>query len=259
MLERKVEEKIAYWRICNPEKRNAISKQLLHELHSSVAELSQTPIRDLPRVLILEGVPGLAFSAGADLKERKTMSRDEVWHYLDTFRDMLQLLETLPIPTIAAVSGVALGGGFEIALAMDFRILREDATLGLPEVRLGIIPGAGGTQRLSRLISPALAKEWILSGRTYNAKEAMQFGVANYCYPVETFHQSLYEFASQFLDSGPVAVSAAKKAIHTGLFFNIKKGLDIERNCYNSTLDTLDRKEALLAFEEKRKPVFRGE
>lgn len=217
------------------------------------------PFGELPRVLVITGVDGVAFSAGADLKERATMTEDEVWKFLDDFRDLLDDLESLPIPTIAAVNGVALGGGWEIALACDFRLVVEDVIVGLPETKLGIIPGAGGTQRLLRLIGVTRAKEWIFQGKRMSGKDAVEWGAATHSYPREGFLNSVMEYAFQFLDSAPLSIRAAKLAIQEGAELTLQKGLDKEREFYKTTINTADRKEALLAFQEKRKPQFKGE
>lgn len=250
---------IHHWSFHSPENRNAISRALLLELHTNLIDLSQKSPKELPRVLILEGIPGLAFSAGADLKERAKMNLTEVEEFLNQLQDAFFILETLPIVTIAAISGVALGGGLELSLACDFRLAREDAKLGLPEVRLGIIPGAGGTQRLTRLVGISKAKEWILSGNIYSASEAWQSGIVHKFYPINEFENKVLEFASQFIESAPLSLKAAKSAIQEGLYLDLKTALEIERKHYNTTLSTHDRNEALQAFQEKRKPNFRGE
>ncbi|CEQ39337.1 SPOSA6832_00849 [Sporobolomyces salmonicolor] len=186
------------------------------------------------RVLILRSaVPG-AFCAGADLKERKTMSELEVARFLYNLRRLLSELESLPIPTIAAIDGPALGGGLELALACDLRVAAPSVTkIGLPETRLAIIPGAGGTQRLARLIGTSRAKDLIFTAKVMTAEEAH--------------------------GQGPLALRAAKTAVDVGSQLDLGSGLDVERLCYQTILKSRDRLEGLAAFAEKRKPVYRGE
>jgi methylglutaconyl-CoA hydratase len=232
---------------------------MLSELKSLFSDLNSKSISELPRVVVLEGVSGVAFCAGADLKERAEMSQEEVWQFLDDFRGFLKDLEDLPMPTIAAISGVALGGGLEIALACDFRLATEDAIVGLPEVKLGIIPGAGGTQRLTRLVGLTKAKQWIFQGKRCNGKEALEWGVVDYVFPIPVFANEVRVYAESFLESAPISLKAAKAAIQSGIEVDLEKGLDLERDNYKLTINSKDRKEALLAFQEKRKPIFRGE
>lgn len=255
----KIENSIGILQIHSPETRNAISREILRELNSTVQAIQDQKSTDRPRVLILQGVHGIAFSAGADLKERATMSEDEVWDFLDRFREFLHLLENLPIPTIASIGGVALGGGLEIALACDLRVASDSAVLGLPEAKLGIIPGAGGTQRLSRLIGGSKAKELIFTGRRLSGEDALRWGIVNHVSALAHLDEKVLELAREIAESAPVSLRAAKKAIQEGMDISLEKGFDLERVCYKSTISTKDRNEALVAFREKRKPIFIGE
>lgn len=243
----------------SPATRNAISRQLLGDLRSVLSDFQNRPLGQMPRAIVLEGIPGVAFSAGADLKERAGMSQEEVWEFLDGFRNFLDGWEKLPVPTIAGIGGFALGGGMEIALACDFRLAIDTAILGLPETRLGIIPGAGGTQRLSRLVGISRAKEWIFQGKKITASYAQEWGAVDYSFSQENFPSELQKFAEGFLESAPLSIRASKMAIQEGFELTLEKGLDRERYWYKTTIDSQDRREALDAFREKRKPIFKGE
>ena len=161
-------------------------------------------------------------------------------------------------PVIAAVNGVALGGGTELALACDIRVASESATMGLTETRLAIIPGAGGTQRLPRLVGRGKAKELIFTGRRVDAKEALEIGLVNKAVPAERLLDECLEMAGMICEAGPVAIGQAKYAINYGLEVDLHSGLAIESNAYWVTIPTEDRLEGLAAFREKRKPVYKG-
>ena len=167
-------------------------------------------------------------------------------------------LATLPYPTIAAVRGAAVGGGCELALACDLRILSDDATIGLRELALAIIPGAGGTQRLPRLIGPSRAKRWIFAAQMHSADEALRDGVADRVVRGERLDDEAAELAATIAANGPVALRLAKRAIDHGADLPLPAGLELEWECYQGVLGTKDREEALRAFAEKRPPRFRG-
>lgn len=254
-----IKEKIGILKFNLPETRNAISRALLKETQNTIHNLSSPEIFKEVRCLILTSSHSQAFSSGADLKERACMSQDEVWGFLDEFRKFLLDLESLPIPTIAGIEGVALGGGLEIALACDLRVCSNEVSLGLPETKLGIIPGAGGTQRLPRLIGESKAKDLIFTGRRLDAEEAFQLGLINRIFPKQSFQEETFLLAKTISESAPISIYMAKEAIQKGHSMELEKGLDLERNCYKSTIHTKDRLEALNAFKEKRKPHFIGE
>jgi enoyl-CoA hydratase/carnithine racemase len=174
-------------------------------------------------------------------------------------RDTINSLELLPQPVIAAVNGVAFGGGTELALACDIRIASETAKLGLTETSLGIIPGAGGTQRLARLVGKGRAKELIFTARRIEANEALEIGLVEYTVPVASLMDKALEIAGQIVRNGPIAVAQAKFAIDKGYDVDINTGLAIEQNAYEVTMPTKDRLEGLQAFKEKRAPIYRGE
>ena len=235
--------------------RNALGRGLVAELERACGALRASPAR---AVVLCSDVPGV-FCAGADLKERAGMSQEEAAAFVQRLRGALGALAALPQPTVAAVEGVALGGGLELALACDFRVASSAATLGLPETGLAIIPGAGGTQRLPRLIGPARAKELIFTGRRVGGAEALALGlVCRAVAPGEALQAAL-ALARATLAAGPVALRLAKEAVDGGLDLGLQGGLELERQCYAQVIPTLDRLEGLVAFREKRKPVYRGE
>lgn len=210
------------------------------------------------RVIIITGSGEKAFCAGADLKERATLEPHEVKEFIFTIRNLFTTIEYLNKPVIAAVNGVALGGGTELALASDIRIVSKTATMGLTETRLAIIPGAGGTQRLPRLIGRGKAKELIFTGRRVDAKEALDIGLANAVAEPPALMDECLKMAAMICETGPVAIEQAKYAINYGLETDLNTGLAIESNAYWVTIPTEDRLEGLAAFREKRKPQYKG-
>ncbi len=198
------------------------------------------------------------FCAGADLKERKGMRLDEVRAFVARLQAAVAAVADLPFPSIAAVRGAAVGGGCELALACDLRILAEDATVGLRETALGVLPGGGGTQRLPRIAGVARAKRWIFTARAFSAAEALADGVADKIVPAERLDAEARRLAEAIAGNGPVAVRQAKRAIDGGMHLPLAEALAFEQECYETLLGTDDREEALRAFEERRPPRFRG-
>ncbi|CAI8925459.1 putative 2,3-dehydroadipyl-CoA hydratase [Brevibacillus sp. IT-7CA2] len=240
-----------------PDELNALNYDTLERLGNLIEQvrLDEKEIR-----VVIVKAEGRAFSAGADLKERRTLTEQQVRRNVRKIRDVFTALERLPQPTIAMINGFAFGGGFELALACDFRYAVADAKMGLTEVSLGIIPGAGGTQRLSRLIGPSKAKELILTARRIQAQEAYQIGFVNaVAKDTEELRELAMGLADEILANAPLAVYQAKSAIDRGSSVDLQTGLDIETMCYEVIIPTTDRLEALEAFREKRKPVFKGE
>lgn len=239
-----------------PGSKNAIGKDMLIGLEHSLETIN----KDLSSkvMMICSSVPKV-FCAGADLKERRAMSPTEVQSFVNTLRSTFSLLEALNIPTIAVMEGAALGGGLEMALSCDLRICGEDAVMGLPETGLAIIPGAGGTQRLARLIGRSIAKELIFTGRKIYGAEALSVGLVNYCVPPGSAYSKALEIAREINQKGPVAVRMAKRAINDGLDMDMASALRLEEVCYQQVLDTKDRLEGLAAFAEKRKPRYTGQ
>jgi enoyl-CoA hydratase/carnithine racemase len=210
------------------------------------------------RVVIITGAGDRAFCAGADLKERATLSDIQVKEFIFTIRNLFSFIENMGKPVIAAINGIALGGGTELALACDIRIASESAMMGLTETRLAIIPGAGGTQRLPRLIGKGKAKELIFTGKRVTAKEALSIGLINAMYPSEQLMDESIKMAQMICENGPIAIQQAKYAINYGMETDLNTGLAIESNAYWITIPTKDRLEGLQAFREKRKPTYKG-
>jgi enoyl-CoA hydratase/carnithine racemase len=211
------------------------------------------------RVVIITGAGDRAFCVGADMKERKDMDIARVRQFIQVIRDTFSLIENLPRPVIAAINGIALGGGTEMALACDIRVADPAATMGLTECKWGIIPGGGGTQRLPRLVGKGLAKELIFTARTVDAQEAMGIGLINkISQPGKSLEEAL-KLAELICENGPIAVSQAKSVINRGMEMDINNALQIETNAYEVCIPTKDRIEGLVAFSQKRKPVYRGE
>ena len=246
---------VAVIRVDRPERLNCFDYPTLVELKELVATVRREP--DI-RVVLFTGT-GKAFSAGADLKERVTLNETEVRRNVEMIRDVFADIARLPQPTIAAVNGHALGGGFEWMLACDFRIIVNGALVGLTETSFGIIPGAGGTQRLPRLIGETRAKEMIFTAKKIDAKTAEQYGIVSRVVPtVEELMEVCLAFADEMLRNGPIAIRQAKMAIDQGLDHTLAEGLGIETTAYEVVIPTEDRLEALRAFAEKRTPQFQG-
>jgi enoyl-CoA hydratase/carnithine racemase len=239
-----------------PEVMNAFS---FAQLHALGGHIESARFRPEIRVVVITGAGERAFCAGADLKERATMGEMKVKEFLFTIGSLFNSIESLNKPVIAAVNGVALGGGLELALAADIRLAAEEASLGLTETRLAIIPGAGGTQRLPRLVGGAKAKELIFTGRRIDAGEALAIGLVNHVFPRSELLDASLKMAGMICENGPVAIEQAKYAISHGLQTDLQTGLAIESRAYWVTIPTRDRQEGLAAFREKRKPEYRGE
>lgn len=248
-------DQVAILTLNRPEVMNSFNFAMLRGLRDKIEALRFDP--DI-RVVIITGAGDKAFCAGADLKERATLSEVQVKEFIFTIRNLFTAIEELPKPVIAAVNGVALGGGTELALACDLRIASATATMGLTETRLAIIPGAGGTQRLPRLVGRGKAKELIFTGRRVGAEEALRIGLVNTVTPPEKLMEECLAMAAMICETGPIAIQQAKYAINYGLETDLHTGLAIESNAYWITIPTEDRLEGLAAFREKRKPVYKG-
>lgn len=253
---RKTEDGVAVITLNRPEAANALSLQMLYELHEAIHEIK---FDRQVRCVLVTGAGDKAFCAGADLKERAGMDAIQVRKTVALIRGNINDLEQLPQPVIAAVNGVAFGGGTELALACDIRVAAETAKFGLTETSLGIIPGAGGTQRLPRLIGKGRAKELIFTARRIDAKEALDIGLVEYVTPTAGALNKAMELAQQIVRNGPIAVTQAKYAIDKGYDVDLQTGLAIEQNAYEVVIPTKDRLEGLQAFKEKRPPVYKGE
>jgi enoyl-CoA hydratase/carnithine racemase len=238
-----------------PAAANALSMELAGALGHAFAQLRGD---ERARVVILTGAGAKAFCAGADLKERRAMTLEETRSFLRLLNSSVDAVAAFPRPVIAAINGAAFGGGLELALACDFRIAADTAEMGLVETRLGIIPGAGGTQRLARIAGPAVAKELILTGRRIGAARALAVGVVTEVVPGSELPAAAMRLAAELAGAGPLALTQAKRAIDGGLHLPMPEALAHERACYDVVLESEDRNEGLAAFAEKRPPRFTG-
>jgi enoyl-CoA hydratase/carnithine racemase len=238
------------------DRMNAMSRKMLDELGRVGDELTKDAA---VRAVVITGTGNQAFCAGADLKERRAMSDDDVREHLRVHREKLAWIEPFPAPVVAAINGVALGGGLELAMLCDLRVAAEHAIVGLPETSLGIIPGAGGTQRLPRIIGEARAKELILLGRRISAAHALAVGLVNrVSRPGVGVLEDTLEWIKPIVEGAPLAQRAALAAIDAARSLDLEEGLDRETELYETCLSSEDRSEALAAFADKRKPVFKG-
>ena len=233
---------------------NALGRELVEELDRVVSALAKDA---KVRVLIVTGA-GMNFCAGADLKERQGMSEADVRRWVPFLNGTFQKIARLPFPTIAAINGVAAGGGFELALACDFRIAEEFGQVGLKETSLAIIPGAGGTQRLARLVGPARAKRWIFTARLYGTASAKNDGAVDRVASPGGAVKAARAFAQQIAVNAPIAIRQAKLAIDAGYDLPLEKALEVEIKAYEGVIPTEDRREAIAAFNAKRAPVWKG-
>ena len=238
-----------------PDIMNSLNFSLLHALRDQIEAVR---FRSDIRVVIITGSGERAFCAGADLKERATLQPEQVKGFIFTIRNLFTSIEQLNKPVIAAVNGIALGGGTELALASDIRIASNTASMGLTETRLAIIPGAGGTQRLPRLVGKGKAKELIFTGQRLDAQEALKIGLVNKICDQKDLSDECKKMADMICETGPIAIEQAKYAINYGMETDIQTGLAIESNAYWVCIPTEDRLEGLAAFKEKRKPVYKG-
>ncbi|SEA21822.1 Enoyl-CoA hydratase/carnithine racemase [Thalassobacillus cyri] len=241
--------------INRPDRLNCFDYETLVQLSGFIEDIQMD--QDI-RAVIITGAGRKAFSAGADLKERRTLSEKEVRRNVRAIRDVFTAIENLPQPTIAAINGYALGGGLELALVCDFRYAVKGASMGLTEVSWAIIPGAGGTQRLTRLIGSSRAKELILTARRIEAEKALEIGLVNEVFSEEGLMAGAHALANEIMKNGPLAVTQAKYAINQGSNADINTGLAIEAKAYEVIIPTEDRIEALEAFKEKRPADFKG-
>ena len=240
--------------LSRPDAANALSMALLDDLAVAIGQVDSD---SSVRAVVITGA-GKTFCAGADLKERRGMTPDETRVFLDEFGGTLTTLASLPCPVIAAINGAAFGGGLELALACDLRLCAEGVMMGLVEARLGIIPGAGGTQRLARLVGLARAKELILTGRRIDATAAREIGLVSKVVPLVDLEAAAADLVDEIAACGPLAVAQAKLAIDGGIALSLSGGLALEKRCYEIVLASEDRDEGLRAFAEKRQPVFQG-
>jgi enoyl-CoA hydratase/carnithine racemase len=235
---------------------NALNAAMLDEIGAAVADLrSDSDVR----ALVVTGTPTL-FAAGADVEEFEPIRADSARRVARHFRGALDALAAFSRPTVAAVAGYALGGGLELALACDFRVAGDNARLGLPEVQLGIIPGGGGTQRLTRLVGPAVAKELIFTGRHVRAPEALDLGLVDRVVGPDDVYAEALQWASQLAEGAVTAMGLAKRAIDGGFGMRLQDGLDLEADCFEEAFETDDAEHGIRSFldEGPGKARFRG-
>jgi methylglutaconyl-CoA hydratase len=248
---------VVIWTIDREPRMNSLSRALLLAFGKLAREAVSNPS---VRAIVITGRGDKAFCAGADLKERQGMTENDIRVQVELYRSQLGPLDRSPKPVIAALNGVAFGGGLELALICDLRVAAAHVKVGLPETTLGIIPGAGGTQRLGRIVGEARAKEMILLGRRLDAAEALSWGLVNRVVPagIDLIDDTL-AFIEPIANGAPLAQAAALEAIDRSFDVGLELGLELEKVSYDKVLVSADRREALAAFAEKRKPAFKGE
>jgi enoyl-CoA hydratase/carnithine racemase len=233
---------------------NALNTQVQEELRAAAQEAAGS---DEVRAVIVYGGEKV-FAAGADITEFTTTTFQEMTVRAAALSSAFDAVARIPKPVVAAITGYALGGGCELALACDWRVVAEDAKLGQPEIKLGIIPGAGGTQRLARLVGPARAKDLVFSGRMVDAAEALRIGLADRVVPAADVYAAAVELLKPYVTGPAMALRAAKQAIDGGLSMDLASGLALESHLFAGLFATDDRVEGTTAFVEKRKPKFTG-
>jgi enoyl-CoA hydratase len=237
-----------------PERLNAINPEVLADLETAVVNCEED---DSIRVVVFMG-SDKAFVAGADIEHMAKGDIKSAYKLTDLTMRVQERIADLPKPTIAAISGYALGGGCELALCCDFRIAADNAVLGQPEITLGIIPGGGGTQRLPRLVGLGAATELIFTGEMIKADRAERIGLVNKVVPLDQLEPEAEALASKLMERPALALRAAKTALRKGLSTSLKEGLQIEQDLFSMLFGTGDQKEGMAAFLEKRKPIFKG-
>ncbi len=262
LLQERTAEGILILTLNRPEAMNCFNFDLLGALADVIREANfDMSLRCIIVTGAREGADPKkwSFSTGADLKERRTLTQDQVRRFIFTIRNTFTAVEQVRVPVIAAINGFAFGGGTELSLACDIRIASSNVLMGLTETSLAIIPGAGGTQRLPRIIGIAKAKELIFTARRFDAQTALEIGLVSKVVAPEELMPAALELAREIAKNGPIGVAQAKFALNYGSEASLGVALPLESKAYEVTIPTKDRMEALTAFAEKRKPVFKGE
>ena len=240
---------VATLTVNRPEALNALNAQVLSDLNAALDQIDL----DTVRCLIVRGAGEKSFVAGADIAQMKNLTPAEGEAFGKQGNDVMRKLELLPIPTVAAVGGYALGGGCELSMACDIRICSDTAVFGQPEVGLGITPGFGGTQRLARLVSAGMAKQLVYTARNIKADEALRIGLVNAVYPLAELYAEAEKLAATIAKNAPIAVRASKRAINEGLDLPLDEAIVVEEKAFGSCFGTADQAEGMGAFLEKRK------
>ncbi|HXH03774.1 MAG TPA: enoyl-CoA hydratase-related protein [Candidatus Competibacteraceae bacterium] len=245
------------WRLTlnRPKALNALNAATVAELHDAVLRVAAAAEA---RVLLLTGAGDKAFVAGADIKEMQDYTALQAQEWAKRTMAAFRALETLPIPTIAVVNGYALGGGNELAMSCDWILAADRAVFGQPEVNLGVTPGFGGTQRLTRLVGRAMALELLVTGRQIKADEAKSLGLVNHVYPGAELMDRALEMARAIAAKGPLAVRLCKEAVQRGQDLDLENACQLEAQVFGLCFSTEDQKEGMKAFIEKRSPQFRN-
>lgn len=251
----RLEEHVATVTLSRPDALNAISTEVADELAGAVLQAGADPGA---WVVVLEAAGDRSFCVGADLKERNRLDDAGWMRNRGVMRAMFESIRSLPQPSIASVFGYALGGGFELALSCDVIVASEEAVFGLPEVRVGIVPGGGGTQLLARRLGPALAKDLVFTGRRISAAEAADLGLVARVVERAALGQATTELAREICRSSPVAVREAKLAIDRALDVSLAAGIEIEELAWRRAVASEDRREGIAAFNDKRDPRWKG-
>lgn len=248
-------EGIATITINRPEALNAFNTDVINEILQALEDVKAD---ENVRVVVLTGAGEKAFSAGADIKAMKGINALKARDLSQMGEKLCSALENLEKPVIAAINGYALGGGLEVAMACDIRIASENARMGQTEINIGLIPGWGGTQRLTRLIGMTKAKELIFTGKMIDARTAEQLGLVNMVVPQDKFRDAVRQFALELAQKAPVALKVAKALINKGAEISLDVAIALEREGFGVVASTEDLQEGVSAFIEKRKPVFKG-
>ena len=248
-------EGVATITLNRPEALNAFSKEVVEEILHALEDVKTD---EAVRVVVLTGAGEKAFSAGADIKAMVGMTALKARELSFMGEKLCVGLENLEKPVIAAINGYALGGGLEVAMSCDLRIASENAKMGQTEINIGLIPGWGGTQRLTRLVGMTKAKELVFTGRIIDAKTAEQIGIVNMVVPADKFRETVSQFAKDLASKAPVALKVAKALINKGSDIGLDSALALEREGFGVVGSSEDLKEGVSAFTEKRKPVFKG-
>ncbi|RJQ30769.1 MAG: crotonase [Peptococcaceae bacterium] len=250
------EDNLALVTINRPKLLNALDTETLSELAEAMTELAADPA---VRVIILTGAGDKAFVAGADIKFMQSLNSLQARDFARHGQQVFSRIENLPKPVIAAINGFALGGGCELAMACDIRVASENAKFGQPEVNLGLMAGFGGTQRLTRLVNPGVAKEILFTADQYDAQAALRIGLVNHVVPSEELIDFCKKMAGRIAAKGPAAVRLSKEAVNEGLEMDLEKAFIHEADLFALTFTTADHAEGIEAFLNKRKPAFKGD